>query len=58
MVFNGKLKKTSLYKQKKLKTLEGPKSGYAVWKKIEDFELNKQILYPTGLLELLQKRFK
>lgn len=58
LVFDGKLKNTGLYNQEKLKTLEGPKSGFAVWKKIEDFKVNKQILYPDGLLELLQKHFK
>jgi predicted RNA-binding protein with PIN domain len=34
LVFDGKFKNTGLYKQEKLKTLEGPKSGFTVWKKI------------------------
>jgi ADP-ribose pyrophosphatase YjhB (NUDIX family) len=33
LIFDGKLKNTGLYKEEKLKTLEGPKSGYAVWEK-------------------------
>jgi hypothetical protein len=52
-VFDGKLKNTVLYEAEKLKTFEGPKLGFAEWKKIDDFTKNKQILYPDGLLELL-----
>ncbi len=58
LIFDGKLKNTVLYKEERLKTLEGPKSGYTVWKKIDDFKKNKQILYPEGLLKMLQNHFK
>jgi hypothetical protein len=58
LVFDGKLKNKKLYDKEHIKTLEGPKSGYAIWKNIRDFIDNKQTLYPDGLTELLQKHFK
>jgi len=58
MIFDGKLKNEVLYSQDRIKTIEGPKSGYAVWKNIDDFPENKQILYPDGLTELLQNHFE
>jgi len=58
LIFDGKFKNGNLYKESRIKALEGPKSGYAVWKNIDDFKDNKQVLYPDGLLELLQKQYK
>lgn len=58
LIFDGKFKDKELYNLERIKTLEGPKSGYAKWENINDFVNNIRILYPDGLRELLQKHFK
>jgi 8-oxo-dGTP pyrophosphatase MutT (NUDIX family) len=57
-VFDGKLKNKELYNKDRIKTLEGPKSGWAIWKNMDEIINNRLILYPDGLTELLQKHFK
>lgn len=58
LIFNGKFKDKLLYEKDKIKALEGPKSGYAVWKRIDDFKDKNLKLYPDRLFELLLQHFK
>jgi hypothetical protein len=57
LVFCGKLSK-SLQRKKRVVALEGTKTGYVVWKNVDDFTNKKQILYPDGLCELVRAHFK
>ena len=57
LVFDGKFNNKELYKKERIKTLEGPKSGYAIWKNLNDFVHKGHTLYPDGLKALLQKHF-
>jgi hypothetical protein len=58
LIFDGKFKNKELYNKEHIKAQEGPKSGYAIWKNIDDFVKKGHILYPDGLTGLLQKHFK
>ncbi len=58
LIFDGKLVNSELYNLDRPKTLEGPESGFAVWKAVEVFSNKSRVLYPDGLNELLQEHFK
>lgn len=55
-VYNGSLRDTRLYEQTVIVGQEVDINGSfrAVWKRIDEFGEGKSILYPTGLLEILQ----
>ena len=54
-VYDGVLKESGLYEQAVVEGKEADvdESFKAVWKDLKEFEEGKSILYPTGLLELL-----
>ena len=56
MIHDGVLKESGLYEQA---VIEGEEANgdviRAMWKNIDEFEEGKSILYPNGLLELLNK---
>ena len=55
-VYNGSLRDTRLYEQTMIvgREVDINDSFRAVWKRIDEFGEGKSILYPTGLLEILQ----
>jgi 8-oxo-dGTP pyrophosphatase MutT (NUDIX family) len=57
-VYDGVLKESRLYEQAVIvgKEAEINESFTAVWKNIDEFGAGKSILYPTGLLELLNSK--
>jgi 8-oxo-dGTP pyrophosphatase MutT (NUDIX family) len=56
LVYDGVLKESGLYEQAVIEGNEAEvdESFKAVWKGLDEFGEGKSILYPTGLLELLQ----
>jgi hypothetical protein len=55
LIYDGALKDSALYDQSMIVGEEADGEGIrAVWKHITDFGDGKAILYPTGLLEMLQ----
>ena len=56
-VYDGALKESGLYDQAVIpgEEAEVGESFEAVWKRIDEFGEGKSVLYPTGLLELLQE---
>lgn len=54
LVYDGKLKDAGLYEQSLIlgRELNGEEIR-AIWKKLDEFGKGKDILYPTGLLEML-----
>lgn len=58
MVYDGVLTDTGLYEQAEVEGNEAEvgESFKAVWKSLDEFGEGRSILYPTGLLELLQER--
>ena len=58
MVYDGVLTDSGLYEQAEVEGNEAEvgESFKAVWKSIDEFGEGRSILYPTGLLELLQER--
>lgn len=56
-VYDGVLKEPGLYDQAVIpgEEAEVGESFEAVWKRIDEFGEGKSVLYPTGLLELLQE---
>lgn len=56
MIYDGALKETGLYEQAVIVGQEANgEAGRALWKDLDEFDSGKSILYPTGLVELLQK---
>ena len=53
MVYDGALKDSGLYDQTVIVGKEADEEIRAEWKSIDDFGEGKAILYPTGLLDLL-----
>lgn len=58
MVYDGVLTDSGLYEQAEVEGNEAEvgESFKAVWKSLDEFGEGRSILYPTGLLELLQER--
>lgn len=55
MVYDGVLKKNTLYKQAEILDKEAKgKKIRAVWKRLDEFRSGQSVLYPTGLLDLLK----
>ena len=55
MIYDGALIDSGLYDQAVIAGREANGDEIrAIWKGLDEFELGKSILYPTGLLELLQ----
>lgn len=56
LVYDGVLTDSGLYEQAEVEgvEVEAGQSFKAVWKGLDEFGEGKSILYPTGLLELLQ----
>jgi 8-oxo-dGTP pyrophosphatase MutT (NUDIX family) len=56
MIYDGVLKESGLYEQDVIVGQEANGEVIrAMWKGLDEFESGKLILYPTGLVELLQK---
>jgi 8-oxo-dGTP pyrophosphatase MutT (NUDIX family) len=56
LIYDGALKESELYELAVIMGKEGDgEEVRAVWKSIEEFQSGRSILYPTGLVELLQK---
>ena len=55
-VFDGSLRDTGLYEQPVImgREVDIDDTFRAVWKRIDEFGEGKSVLYPTGLLEMLQ----
>ena len=55
MVYDGALVDSGLYEQAVIEGIEAEinESFHAIWKSLDEFGEGKSILYPTGLLELL-----
>lgn len=55
-VFDGSLRDTGLYEQTFImgREVDIDDTFRAVWKRIDEFGEGKSVLYPTGLLEMLQ----
>lgn len=55
MVYDGALIKAELYEQAEMEVIEANgERVHVVWKSLHEFGEGKSILYPTGLLKLLQ----
>lgn len=55
MVYDGALVKAELYEQAEMEVIEANgERVHVVWKSLHEFGEGKSILYPTGLLKLLQ----
>lgn len=55
LVYDGELKEQAAYEQKLILGREANgEEVQAVWKRLDEFRAGKAILYPTGLVELLQ----
>jgi 8-oxo-dGTP pyrophosphatase MutT (NUDIX family) len=56
LIYDGALEKSGLYEQAVIVGKEANGEAVrAIWKDQEEFASGKSILYPTGLMELLQK---
>ena len=56
MIYDGALQKPGLYEQAVIVGQEANGEAVrAIWKDLDGFALGQSILYPTGLVELLQK---
>ena len=56
MIYDGALEESGLYEQAVIVGQEANgEAGRAMWKDLEGFASGQSILYPTGLVELLQK---
>ena len=56
MIYDGALKESGLYDQAVIVGQEANgETVHALWKDVNDFESGGSILYPPGLVELLQK---
>jgi 8-oxo-dGTP pyrophosphatase MutT (NUDIX family) len=56
MIYDGALKESGLYEQAVIVGQEANGDATrAMWKSLDEFESGKSTLYPTGLVELLQK---
>jgi len=56
MIYDGALQKPGLYEQAVIVGQEANGEAVrAIWKDVDGFALGQSILYPTGLVELLQK---
>ena len=54
MVYDGTLKESGLYDQAEIEVVEANGERIrAMWKRLDEFGDGKAILYPTGLLEML-----
>jgi 8-oxo-dGTP pyrophosphatase MutT (NUDIX family) len=55
MIYDGALKDSGLYERTVIMGREVDGEEFrAIWKNIDEFGVGKSILYPTGLLEMLQ----
>ncbi len=55
LIYDGALKESGLYEQAVIMGQEVDGEEFrAMWKNIDEFGVGKSILYPTGLLEMLQ----
>ncbi len=56
MIYHGKLEDSKLYERPEIVGKESDgEEFHAVWKDLDEFGEGKDILYPTGLLEMLTK---
>lgn len=56
MIYDGALKESGLYEQAVIVGQEANGDATrAMWKSLDEFESGRSTLYPTGLVELLQK---
>lgn len=51
-------KDKTLYKKESFEIIEGNKITYAKWVSLAEVSESKKVLYPNGLLELLQEKFQ
>lgn len=57
LVYEGRFSNPDIYNAETVPGIEEGASFTAKWKKIEEFRRGEAILYPTGLLDLLDKAY-